>query len=98
MYSLACPFHVHTAINDHKHPALYNNIATFGKHRCAIKIIRMSSFDEDNTFQTLHGHSDPQTGWYADEFEPFSTDRQCQSELYKALDAKLSPLPGDASI
>ena len=28
MYSLACLFHVHTAIDDSKHPTIYNNIAS----------------------------------------------------------------------
>ena len=47
-----------------------------GKIDVLLKIIRMSSFDEDNTVQTLHRYLNPQTG-YVDEPEHYPTANIC---------------------
>ena len=55
-------------------PPFTITLLPLGKIDVLLNIIRMSSFDEDNTVQTLHRCLDPQTG---DESEHYPTANIC---------------------
>ena len=81
-------------------PPFTITLLPLGKIDVLLKIIRMSSFDEDNTIQNLHGYLDPQIG-YVNEPEPYPTANICGQSVSLSFSRyrppQVLPLVGDAS-